>query len=96
MFVLIDLTPVDNGMRHMQTSRTMTTFAKNVKALLKEKGILQKELAAAIGMTEQHFSNLLNQQSNTTIETVEAIADALEVSPGSLIDRPARKKSTAA
>lgn len=74
----------------------MTTFAKNVKALLKEKGMLQKELAAAVGMTEQDFSNLLNRQPNTTIATVEKVADALGVDPGELISRPAKKKTAAA
>lgn len=77
-------------------NRTMTTFATNVKKLLKEKGILQKELAAEIGMAESNFSNLLNERTNTTIETVERIADALGVDPGVLISRPARKKSAAA
>ena len=77
-------------------NRTMTTFAANVKKLLKEKGILQKELAAEIGMAESNFSNLLNERTNTTIETVERIADALGVDPGVLISRPARKKSAAA
>ena len=77
-------------------NRTMTTFAANVKRLLKEKGILQKELAAEIGMDESQFSSLLNRRPNTTIETVEMIADALGVDPGILISRPARKKSAAA
>ncbi len=77
-------------------NRTMTTFATNVKKLLKEKGILQRELAAEIGMAESHFSALLNKRTNTTIETVEMIADALGVDPGQLISRPARKKATAA
>jgi len=77
-------------------NRTMTTFATNVKKLLKEKGILQRELAAEIGWSEQNLSNLLNRTPNTTIETVEMIADALGVDPGQLISRPARKKASAA
>ena len=77
-------------------NRTMTTFAANVKKLLKEKGILQKELAAEMGWTEQTFSDLLNRRQTTTIETVEIVADALGVDPGQLISRPARKKASAA
>lgn len=77
-------------------NRTMTTFATNVKRLLKEKGILQKDLASEIGMREGDMSRLLNRQTNTTIETVEMIADVLGVDPGQLISRPARKKASAA
>lgn len=77
-------------------NRTMTTFATNVKRLLKEKGILQKELAAAMGRSESQLSDLLNRQTNTTIETIEMIADELGVDPGQLISRPARKKASAA
>jgi transcriptional regulator with XRE-family HTH domain len=80
----------------MQTSRTMTTFAKNVKALLKEKGLTQRQLAEAIGMDESQMSGLLNRQPNTTLETIEAIADVIGVDPGLLISRPARKKTAAA
>lgn len=80
----------------MQTSRTMTTFAKNVKALLKSKGLTQRQLAELIGKDEQDVSRLLNRQPNTTIETVEMIADALEVDPGQLISRPAKTKTAAA
>ncbi|HQX52736.1 MAG TPA: helix-turn-helix transcriptional regulator [Planctomycetaceae bacterium] len=77
-------------------NRTMTTFATNVKKMLKEQGMLQKELAAACGMTENYLSDLLNRQPNTTIETVENIADVLGVDPGELISRPPRKKIAAA
>jgi transcriptional regulator with XRE-family HTH domain len=80
----------------MQTSRTMTTFAKNVKQRLLEMGMTQRQLAEAIGKSEQYVGQLLNNRPNTTIETVELIADALGVDPGQLISRPARKKSTAA
>jgi transcriptional regulator with XRE-family HTH domain len=69
----------------------MTTFAKNVEVLFKEKGITQRQLAELIGRGEQDVSRLLNRQTNTTLDTVELIADVLKVSPGSLIDRPPRK-----
>jgi DNA-binding Xre family transcriptional regulator len=80
----------------MQTSNTMTTFAQNVKAILKKKGITQRQLATMIGMQESDMSDLLNKRPDTKLQTIEAIADALEVSPGSLIDRPAKKKTAAA
>ena len=45
----------------------------------------QRELASQMGWTEQHLSDLLNRQSNTTIETLEMIANAFAVPPGFLI-----------
>lgn len=57
--------------------------------------MLQKEVTAALGMAEQHFGDLLNRQTNTILETIEAVADVLEVSLGSSIDRPAKKKTAA-
>jgi transcriptional regulator with XRE-family HTH domain len=80
----------------MQTSRAMTRFAKNVKALLREKGLTQRQLAEAIGMDESQMSGLLNRQPNTTLETIEAIADVIGVDPGLLISRAPRKKVGAA
>ncbi len=68
-------------------SQTMITFAINVKLLLKAQGLTQRELAGRIGWSEQQVSDLLNRQTNTTIETVAMIAEALLVSPGSLLDR---------
>lgn len=71
----------------MPVSQTMITFAINVKLLLKAQGLTQRELAGRIGWSEQQVSDLLNRQTNTTIETVAMIAEALLVSPGSLLDR---------
>lgn len=71
----------------MPVSQAMITFAINVKLLLKAQGLTQRELAGRIGWSEQQLSDLLNRQTNTTIETVAMIAEALLVSPGSLLDR---------
>ena len=45
----------------------------------------QRELASQMGWTEQHLSDLLNRQSNTTLETLEMIANAFAVTPAFLI-----------
>lgn len=71
----------------MQTSGTMTAFANNLRRLLKDRGVTQRELATRVGTSEQRISDLLNRETNTTLETIEAIANALKVDPGDLISR---------
>lgn len=54
-----------------------------IKEILKEKGITQKELAEKIGMSEVGLSKAVN--GNTTMSTIEKIANALNVDKHSLI-----------
>lgn len=59
-------------------------IAQRLKALCKQKGITQKELAARLGITPVALSKSIN--SDARISTLKRIAAALNVSLGSLCD----------
>lgn len=48
-----------------------------IKEILKEKGMTQKELAQKVGVAEISLSRSIN--GNPNLETLQKIADALEV-----------------
>ncbi|MDL2230341.1 helix-turn-helix domain-containing protein [Alistipes sp. OttesenSCG-928-L06] len=52
-----------------------------IKDLLKEKKMSLRDLAATVGITEQGLQKLIRENS-TKVDTLEAIANALDVSPG--------------
>ena len=55
----------------------MNTFGLDVKKLLIDKHMSQKELALLLNKSERNLSKILNS-SNQTYETMLSIADALE------------------
>lgn len=55
----------------------MNTFGLDVKKLLIDKHMSQKELALLLNKSERNLSKILNS-SNQTYETMLAIADALD------------------
>jgi transcriptional regulator with XRE-family HTH domain len=50
-----------------------------IKEVLKEKSITTVYLADKIGMTRPNMSNIVNSKVNPSIETLQRIADVLEV-----------------
>lgn len=64
----------------------MTIFER-IKTLRKEKGLTQTELAQAIGYKDKSvISHIERGEQNLYQDKIKAIADALEVSPGYLIN----------
>ncbi len=59
-------------------------IAKNVKRLIKEKGMLQKAIATKAGYNIQIFNNMLNGRKKITDYDIISIANALEVEPNEL------------
>ena len=57
-----------------------------VKEILKEKGISQKNLSENIGVAEISLSRSIN--GNPSLETLEKIANALNVPISELFERP--------
>ena len=53
----------------------MANLAINLKKLRIKKGISQKELASAIGVSHPRISELESGTANPTLRTIEAIAD---------------------
>lgn len=57
-----------------------------IKEICRERGIMLKDLASIIGITEVGLSKLLN--GNPNINRLEEIANALEVPITELFDKP--------
>lgn len=51
----------------------------NIKNLMKEKGITNKQLAQIVGVSPTHISYVLNNKRDPSIELLEKIAKALDV-----------------
>ena len=61
-------------------SPAMKIFVQNVKTLLTQHGWTHQELADAIGVHRPRVGEILTDKHSPTIRTVEAIADAFDVS----------------
>lgn len=57
-----------------------------IKEIIKEKGITQKELADRMGKAPQYINNVVNGGKDTSVNILEAIADALDVPLASLFE----------
>ncbi len=68
-------------------------FSLNVKRFMELRGYNQKTLAAAAGITEATMSRSLKEKTSPDLATVDAIAKALRVAPGELIEDPERATS---
>jgi transcriptional regulator with XRE-family HTH domain len=55
-----------------------TQVSQRIKAILKEKGLKQQELADSAGMSKSYLSRILHGTINPTIETIEALEKALQ------------------
>ena len=65
-------------------------MASNVRALRTARGMSLNELAAASGTGKGTLSRIESAQANPTVETLYALADALGVPFGSLIQETTR------
>ncbi|MBT1173875.1 helix-turn-helix transcriptional regulator [Bifidobacterium sp. MA2] len=55
-------------------------IAKRISKLMRSRKVLQREVAEAIGMSEQVFSNKMTGLRNFTLKDTAALADVFEVS----------------
>ena len=62
-------------------SRVKILFKKNLKKILKKRGLTQKQLAKRIGKTDATLSEILRDDTETSTLTIESIAKALKISP---------------
>lgn len=60
-------------------------FGKAVRAQRNVKGISQEELAMRIGADQAYVSRIEAGQMNVTLETVEQIAEALQIDSADLL-----------
>lgn len=61
-------------------------LASNVKRLRKERGISQEALADMANVTRTYASDIEGAKRNPSITIVQQLADALNVTAGSLLD----------
>jgi transcriptional regulator with XRE-family HTH domain len=62
------------------------TIGENIRRIRKSEGLTQKELAERLGVTEANVRAYESGRRNPRPKTLEAMANALEVSPGALMD----------
>ena len=67
------------------TEKYCSSFATNMRILMKERRITQDELAAKIGKTKQSVSQYVNGDSEPGYETLVKIADFFSVSTDYLL-----------
>jgi len=55
-----------------------TQISQRIKAVLKEKGIRQQDLANSAGMSKSYLSQIMHGTVNLTIDTIEQLENALK------------------
>lgn len=61
--------------------------ARNLKRLRKERGLSQEELADLAGLNRNYIGMIERQENAATVDTLEALAKALDVEPARLLDK---------
>jgi transcriptional regulator with XRE-family HTH domain len=69
-------------------------FGLNVQRLRREKGLSQEQLSFVAGRTRAYISSVEAGRQNATLDTLVALAKALEVEPKDLITATAPKRHT--
>ena len=59
-----------------------------IKEVLKEKKVTALSLAEKIGIAQPSMSNIVNNKVTPSLDTIEKIANALDVPVSELIDEP--------
>ena len=62
-----------------------TRFGERIKQLREERGLSQEELAHASALHRTHISLIERGQRSARLETIEALARALQVQPAELM-----------
>ena len=66
---------------------TATTFSKNVRRILAQKDMTQKELADRLKVDRSQISHILNLRQVPTLDAVDRWAKALRVLPVELLTK---------
>ena len=61
--------------------------ARNVKRLRRERGLSQEELADLAGLNRNYIGMVERQENAPTVDTLEAIAKALQVDAARLVEQ---------
>lgn len=69
------------------TDNIVDTLAYNVRALRKEKGLSQEELANSCGLHRTYIGSVERGERNVTLSTLEVLSEALEVTVIDLLSK---------
>jgi len=69
-------------------------FAQNLRDILKSRGMSQNKLSKEIGISQQAVTQFCGGHNLPSIETLIAIADALDVSIDELVGRVSRSQAS--
>ena len=61
--------------------------ARNLKRLRMERGLSQEELADLAGLNRNYIGMIERQENAATVDTLEVLAEALQVEPVRLFDK---------
>lgn len=75
--------------------RLTAIFARNLRLLRDQADLSQEQLAGLAGLDRNYIGKLEREENSPTLDTVEAIAVALQLELGTLFDRdlPRRLKN---
>ena len=73
------ITPVKSEELEARTLELVLDVRALVNKQIKEQGITKSELAARMGISKSHLSNILHSQSNLTLETLARFEIALGI-----------------
>lgn len=62
-------------------------FRKNVKAFRKSKNLTQEQLAELCDLSTNYIGDIERNRRKVTIDTIEKIANGLNISPSDLLDK---------
>jgi transcriptional regulator with XRE-family HTH domain len=63
------------------------TLARNLKRLRRERGLTQEELADLAGLNRNYVGMIERQENAATVDTLEALADALQIKAAQLLEQ---------
>ena len=69
----------------MNDKQIKQNIASNIRQYRAKKKISQEKLSELTGISQQHISNIENEQVNPSIELLLKIADALDVTLNDLV-----------
>jgi transcriptional regulator with XRE-family HTH domain len=62
-------------------------LARNLKRLRRERGLSQEELADLAGLNRNYVGMIERQENAASVDTVEALAEALEIKAAQLLEQ---------
>ncbi len=73
-------------MKKLQLVKLKEAFLFNIDKIMKSKNLSQSDLARMMGISRQHISKLLKEDTDMQFSTVSKLAEALEIEETDLVD----------